>query len=132
MNQNDFNHHLLKESLLGKIMKFCISYPLEQQQNSHYSKITYNGQDYHNKIKDVPGNFEVVPPQPNEFEYTFCSENCYKDEVEDHKYIFQLHRHVVVLEHHGQHVQNNNDHDYNVKFLIYCDVKDERCQFVLK
>lgn len=94
--------------------------------------LTYDGENDHHKIENIPPNGEVVVAEGDELQHALAREQHDEhqvDPVEDVGHLLTL---VIRLHHHSDHVEADEDHDADVKDLFGYKIKDHPLKFVLK
>lgn len=95
------------------------------------AELTHDGEDDHHEIEDVPAHGEEVTPQRYDLEEALAGEDHDETQVnvvEDSLHVARL---FVRLHHHGDHVEEDQTHDDDVKCLLPYQVEEERLEGVL-
>src|SRR6218665_1620290 len=88
--------------------------------------LTENRRDDNNKVEYVPRLLEIVMTQSNQLHYALKRKYANEDLVYPIQGSIQLFRLVEMFNSHRHHIQQNDDHDYNVKLLACRDLKEEK------
>ena len=94
--------------------------------------ITYNGENNHHKIKNIPSDGEIVITKRDQFQHTFSSEQNDKHQINPVQNVGHFLTLVISLHHHGDHVEADKDHDADIKDLFGYEIKDHPLEFVLQ
>jgi len=94
--------------------------------------LTKHGHDDNDEVEDVPRFLEVVQAQRQQLHETLHREDADKHEVHVVKRIFERPRHVVVLERHGNHVEQDDDHDARFESLVGHQLEEEPLKLQLR
>ena len=67
--------------------------------------LTYNGENNHHKIKNIPSDGEIVITKRDQFQHTFSSEQNDKHQINPVQNVGHFLTLVISLHHHGDHVE---------------------------
>jgi hypothetical protein len=87
---------------------------------------TEQGSDDDEKVEHVPHLAKIMEAESDQFHGTLESEDDNKDIVNVVENVFKRLRHVVVIQSHRAHIQQNYDHNGNVELLTCCQVEEEQ------
>lgn len=110
---------------LGKQSRHCT------RSKSTLSIPTNNRQEDHYKVKDVPADGEKVAAESEDLNNAFSGEDDNESQVDMVEDGLHLRRMLIRLQHHGDHVQDDEHHDGNVKGLFGDQVKEEPLHNIL-
>lgn len=92
---------------------------------------TNDRQDDHYKVKDVPADGEEVAAESKDLHDAFSGEDDDESQVDIVENVLHSRRLLVRLQHHGDHVQDDEHHDCDVKRLLGDQIKEEPLQNIL-
>lgn len=93
--------------------------------------LTNDGEDDHHKVKDVPANGEEVAAQRHNLYEALAGEDDDEGQVDFVEDVLHAGRLLVRLHHHGNHVEQDEDHDDDVECLLAHQVEEEALHLVL-
>lgn len=94
--------------------------------------LTYNGENNHHKIKNIPSDGEIVITKRDQFQHTFSSEQNNKHQINPVQNVGHFLTLVISLHHHGDHVEADEDHDRDVERLLCHQVVHQALDLVLQ
>lgn len=94
-------------------------------QLSNVSILTNNRQDDYYKVKDVPADGEEVAAESKDLNEAFSGEDDNESQVDIVENELHSRRLLIRLEHHGDHVQDDEHHDCDIKGLFGDQIKEE-------
>ena len=87
---------------------------------------TEDGGDDDDEVKNVPRLLEVVEPQTHQLHEALAGEDADKDVVDEQENPFELFRLVIVFNRHGHHVEEDDEHDEDVKLLTHRQLEEKQ------
>lgn len=94
-------------------------------------ELTNNGEDDDHEVEDVPADGEEVAAQRHDLDGALGGEDDDEGQVDVVKDLLHPGRLLVRLHHHGDHVEEDQHHDDDVKGLLPHQVEEEPLQGVL-
>ena len=94
-------------------------------------KLTENRHDDDDEVEDVPGDLEVVPGEADQLHDRLHGEDGGEDDVDGLLDVDQLLGHVVVVDHHREHVEHDDDHDHDLECVARRQLVEEVLDLVL-
>ena len=95
-------------------------------------RLTENGEKDDDEIEHIPRLLEVVEPQRDELHQELHREDIDEEIVDKVEHVLLVLWLGVELEGHGRHVEQDDDHDADVKGLVGGELEEEHLPFVLR
>lgn len=95
-------------------------------------ELTNDGENDDDKVEDVPADGEEVASQRHDLNEALGGEDHDEGEVDVVQDVLHLRRLLVRLHHHGDHVEEDQHHDDDVKRLFPDQVEEEALYCVLE
>jgi len=93
--------------------------------------LTDERDDDDNEVEDIPRLLEVVPAQSDQLHDAFDREDTDERQVHKLERVVERLGHLVVLERHGDHVEQNDRHDAAFKPLVCHQFEEETLKLEL-
>lgn len=94
--------------------------------------LTDDGEDDDHEVEDVPADGEEVAAQRHDLDAALDGEDDDEGQVDVVEDLLHLRRLLVRLHHHGDHVEEDQNHDDDVEGLLPHQVEEEALQVVLE
>lgn len=95
-------------------------------------KLTDDGENDNDKVKDVPADGEEVASERHDLDEALGGEDNDEGQVDVVQDVLHLRRLLVRLHHHGDHVEEDQHHDDYIKRLFPNQVEEEPLYWVLE
>lgn len=89
-------------------------------------QLTEQRSDNDKKVEYVPHLAKIMEAERDEFHDTLEREDDNKDIVNVVENVFECLRHVIMIQSHRAHIQQNYDHNSYVELLTCCQVEEEQ------